>query len=528
MSQGGDACVSSVFVAIARQRPQTEGTQTVMQVTAEQTSPCTITLDINVDEEQVAQTFDSTYKEFSRHVNVPGFRPGKAPRTLVERYVNKERVQQQALEQLVRDCYFKAIEDEGITPYRNPEIQPADLEDHKPFSFKAIVPLEPQVTLGEYTGLTVDRPIFKVTDEIVEKRIDAVRQERARLERITDRGIEAGDIVIAEKQEIIAGAEGDEAEPAPARRQLIQMGQNIPGFDDAILGMMPGEERTFELPYPDDYAEEDKRGKTATYTIKVSSISGKKLPELNDEFAKSVAGVDTVEELRTAVRDSLAEEAEQLSGQLAEQRLFAEILGRSTIFFPEVLIREEVEDNLRQLAQELRQRNVTYGQFLSSRNQTAEQHQTELAQQAEYQIRTLLALREISIQEELQATNEQVDAEFDRLLEQGAITEDQYDEYKPDGRRRLQIANALIQQRLHDFLFAHNTINDVEQPNAPDPEALAEAAEQAAEETTAAAATEKQPEAVSLVEEEAPGDETPGAETPEPQPEAADSAADEQ
>jgi trigger factor len=479
--------------------PKTEGTQTVMQVTAEQTSPCTIVLDINVDEQQVAQTFDSTYKEFSRHVNVPGFRPGKAPRNLVERYVNKERVQQQALEQLVRECYFKAIEEEGITPYRSPEIQPADLVDKQPFSFKAIVPLEPQITLGEYTGLTVEKPVFKVTDAIIEKRIDGLREERARLDRITDRGIQAGDIVIAEKQEIVAG---DESEPPPAKRQLIQMGQNIPGFDEAILGMMPGEERTFELSYPEDYTDEDKRGQTATFTVKVSSISGKKLPELNDEFAKAVASVETVEELRAAVREGMTAEAEQLGGQLAEQRLFAEILGRSSIYFPDVLIREEVEDNLRQLAQELRQRNLTYAQFLESRRQTAEQHQTELAQQAEYQIRTLLALREISIQEELQATNEQIDAELDRLLAVGTITEEQYDEYKPDQRRRLQVANALIQQRLHDFLFAHNTINDVEQETPPDPEALAEAGVEAAEETTAAAVTEEQPTAVDLTDEE--------------------------
>ncbi len=459
-----------------------------MQVTAEQTSPCTIVLDIDVDAQQVAHIFDSTYKEFSRHVNVPGFRPGKAPRALVEKYVNHERVQQQALERLIREYYFKAIEEEGITPYRNPEIQPADLVDKQPFSFKAIVPLEPQITLGDYVGLIVERPVFKVTDEIVEKRIDGLREERARLERITDRGVEAGDIVIAEKQEVVAG---DEGEPQPPRRQLIQMGQNMPGFDEAIMGMMPGDERSFELTYPDDYEEEAKRGKTAAFTVKVSSISGKKKPALNDEFAKSVAGVETVEELRNTIREALATEAEQLGGQIAEQRLFAEILNRSTINFPDVLIREEVEDKLRQLAQELRQSNVNYGQFLASRGQTAEQHQTELAQQAEYQIRTLLALREISIQEELQATNEQVDAEFDRLLEAGRITEDQYDEYKPDNRRRLQVANALIQQRLHDFLFAHNTINDVEQDTLPDPDALEEAAAEAEAETTQAAATEE-------------------------------------
>lgn len=150
-----------------------------MQVTAEQTSPCTIVLDIHVDEQQVARAFDSTYKEFGRYANVPGFRPGKAPRAIVERYVNKEKVREQTLEKLIRDSYFKAIEEEGITPYRNPDIEPSELVDKQPFSFKVVISLEPQVTLGEYTGLTVDRPIFKITDEILENRINGLREERA-------------------------------------------------------------------------------------------------------------------------------------------------------------------------------------------------------------------------------------------------------------------------------------------------------------------------------------------------------------
>ena len=162
-------------------------------------------------------------------------------------------------------------------------------------------------------------------------RIDALREDRSRLERITDRGIEPGDVVIAENQIVV---EGDEGDPQPPRRQLIQLGHNIPGFDEAILGMMPGEERTFELTYPDDYDEEDKRGKKATYTVKVSSISGKRMPELNDDFARAVGGGETVEELRADIRQRLEAEAEQLSNQIAEQRLFAEILGRSQILLP--------------------------------------------------------------------------------------------------------------------------------------------------------------------------------------------------
>lgn len=435
-----------------------------MQVTAEQTDPSTLVLDITLDEEQVSRAFDSVYREFSRYANVPGFRPGKAPRAVVERYVDRERVRERALEKLVTDSYTKAIEEQNITPYRNPDIQPPDLEDKKPFSYKAIVPLEPQVNLGEYTGLTVEKPIFNVTDAMIEERIQRLRDDRARLERVTERGVQEGDVLIADVQVVQEGEEN----PAPGRRQLIQTGHNIPGFDEAILGMSPGEERAFTLTYPEDFTEEERRGKQATFTVKLHSISARKLPELDGEFARQVAGVEAVEELRTTLRERMEAELSHLSDQLAEQRLLQEIVSRATIHFPQVLIREEVEENLRQLAGDLRQNGVTYQQYLDQIGKTSEEHQAQLAAQAEVRVRTLLALHRIAVLENLQITDAQIDAEFDRMLNEGRITEEQYDAYQPDTQRRLQVANALIQQQLHDFLFARNTLSPVEQDLSPE------------------------------------------------------------
>ena len=178
--------------------------------------------------------------------------------------------------------------------------------------------------------------------------------------------------------------------------------------------------------------------------------------------------------MREGLRARLQAEADQYSEQVAEQRLFDQILENSSIHFPSVLVREEVEEELRRLAQELRQTSVSYAQYLQNLGGlTPEQHQVGIAQQAALQIRTLLALREISIQEDLQATDAQVDAEFERLLSANTITDEQYAEYHADQRRRLQVANALIQQRLHDFLFAHNTINPVEQAIMPTEEEMA-------------------------------------------------------
>lgn len=455
-----------------------------MQVTADQTTPCTVVLDITVDEPQVSRAFDVSFREFSRYVNVPGFRPGKAPRVLVERYVDMARLRQHALEKIIRETYPDAIQDQDLTPYRDPEIEPTDLEDKKPYKYRAIIPLEPKVELGPYTGLTVEKPIFKVTDRDVEDRIQGLREEKARLERVADRGIEDGDVVIAENEITI---EGDEA-PEPARRQLVYIGNNIPGYDAHVMGMKPGEERTFELTYPEDFEEEARRGTKATYHVTVASISARKLPELNDEFVKEVSDAETVEELRTLLRARLEADAVRVSNEIAEQRIIEKILESSTVNFPDVLVKEELQDKLRQLGEDLQRNHMTYEQYLQRTNQTSEQHQAQLAGQSAEQIRALLALREIAIKEGLQADNDAIDAEFDRIAGLGTLLAETLAEYRADQRRRLQIANALIQQKLHDFLFSNNTLVEVEQPISPAAaEAEATAVEASSEQVSAEA-----------------------------------------
>ena len=439
-----------------------------MQVTADQTNPCTIVLDITVDEPQVSRAFDVSFREFSRYVSVPGFRPGKAPRVLVERYVDKARVRQHALEKIIRESYPEAISGQEVKPFREPEIEPTDLEDKKPYTYRAIIPLDPQVEIGPYTGLTVEKPIFKLSEQDVEDRIQGFRTEKARLERVTDRGVADGDVVIVEHEITLEGTD----EPEPVRRQLVYIGNNIPGYDEQVMGMMPAEERTFEITYPEDFEEEARRGKKATYHVTVSSLSARKLPELNDEFAKDVAGVETVDALRELLMSRLQAEAVRVSNEVAEQRLIEKILEGSTVNFPDILIREELQDKLRNLAEELRRNQMSYEQYLQRVSQTADQHQSQLAAQSAEQIRALLALREIAIAEQLQADDDAIDAELDRMAEAGEVPAETIAEYRGDSRRRLQVANALIQQKLHDFLFTNNTLIEVEQATTPNAEEI--------------------------------------------------------
>ncbi len=470
-----------------------------MQVTVEQSSPCTVILNVEIDQEQVSRTFESTYRQFSRFTNVPGFRPGKAPRALVERYVDKSRVKQQAMERIIRETFQEALSEQSITPLRgrDPELDGnPEINDREPFTYRAIVSLEPEVALGAYTGLTVTRPVMEVTDEVIDKHIETLRERAAKLEVVTDRGVEPGDQLSAENRVIF---EGEEPDDQPVRRQLIRLGSNIPGFDEAIMGMTVGEERTFTLTFPEDYHEEDRRGKTATFHVKVTAIRARVLPALDDDFAMSVTGAETVAEMRELEAAKLREQNKELSDQLAEQQLIAQIINNSTINFPEVLVRDEVQDEFRNLAQELRKQNVSYAQFLEVNGLTPETHQEQSLKAAAVRIAALLALRDISVQENLQPSEAEVNAEFEKLLSAGTITDDQYDEFVVDTRRRIQLANALVQRRLHDFLFANNTIVDKQVDDLPNPE---DTEIELANEISQAGETEKSAEPVKETEQE--------------------------
>ncbi len=442
-----------------------------MQVTTEQPDPCTLILDISVEADQVAKTYDSTYREFSRYVNVPGFRPGKAPRALLEKYVNQDRLRERAQEKLIGEAVQEILEEQDIQPFRAPTLDAKPIEDKQPYAFKVTIPLEPQVTLGEYTGLTVERPVFPVQEAMIDQRLERLRAEHARIERVTDRPVEAGDMLIAEASTHIQGEE----EASPKRRQLIQLGNTSPAFEENLIGVNIGEEKTFDYTYAEDYSDENLAGKTVSYAITVASISARRLPELDDAFAQRVASVDTVDALKESISARMEVEVKQFSDQVAEQRIIEHIVMNSVVNYPQALVREEVEDAYRQLAAEVRQKGYTYEAWLQANDLTPETHLQGVTEQSDNRVRTILALRQIAVQENFQVTEEAIDAEFANLVQQGRITEEQLQEWIDDNRRRMQVANALVQQNLHNFLFENNIITDVQQAEPPDPTEVEEA-----------------------------------------------------
>ena len=428
-----------------------------MQYTKEQTDPCTITLDITVDSDAVTQGFSQAYKEFGKYTSVPGFRPGKAPRAMVERYVNKERLLQRVMEVVAGPAYREIIDKEKIVPYVEPEVDFADLIDKAEWQFKAIVQTPPIVELGELTGIKVEKPVYTVSEEDIDQQIVAVQNEYARMEKIEGRGLEATDVVIVE---MTATTEGSEA-PAEPRRTLLRMGDNIPGFDEQVIGLKLEEEKEFDLAYPEDHQDPERAGKNAHYHVRIISINKRTLPEVTDEWVKEVTPFETVAAFREAIREHHENGVRDMSERIVETKIIEEIIDRSELRFPKVLVDQEIQEELNQLSHQLEERNVQYEQYLEETGITEIEHQAQITSNAVERVKGLLILRELAQKEGVEVSGQEMAEEFSRLAVENQWSEEDARRIVQDERRRNQVGNLIIRKKLRVKLFDMVEITEV-------------------------------------------------------------------
>ena len=423
-----------------------------MQVTAEHPNASEVELKIEVPAEKVTETIDRVYDEFAKHTNVPGFRKGKAPRTMLERFVSPESVRRRAVDLMVPDAYQQAIEQEKIEPYADPDVEIVQFETEQPFIFKAKVPLPPKIELGEYKGIEIERTKVAITDEDVDAQLKYLQESHATSEKVEDRGVQTGDIAVAE---IASAIEGEEM--GQPRRSLIQVGQNIPGFDDEIIGMKPGEQRTFTINYPDDFEQEELKGKNVVFQFKLESLSERHVPELNDEFAKTL-NFDNVEALKEDVRKRMIQSAEENADREVERKIVDEVVNRSTVTFPDVLVEHEMGHDLHDIQHRLERQNLTIEQYLKQTGKTQEEFIGELRQAAQERLRNGLVLGELAGAENLIVSDEEVDAEIDRMASEEKTTRETVEAALEARGGRSMLRNSLLQKRIMDFLKSVSVI----------------------------------------------------------------------
>lgn len=443
-------------------------------------------LEIEVPSDEVDRHFATAYKHVAERTRVPGFRPGKAPRHVIDRFVGRGSVLAEAIDHLVSDSYDRALDESKVIPIDQPDvdIDPASLAEGQPITFTATVPVRPDVELGSYTGYPFELEEPKVTDDQVEQVIGELREQQATLRPIDDRTAQDGDIASVKFTGTI---DGEPFEGGSADRMPLVIGEDrmIPGWEANLVGMKIGDEKGFDITFPDDYRVEELQAKQAHFEIELLDLREKLLPDVTDEFAKSVGSVETVDELRAEIREAMEKRAEAEARHGFGDRIIDFASTNATVELPEVMVVNEIEIMRDELRTRLAQQRIGLEQYLALSKQTPEELAIELREPATRRVKTLLVLSAIAEKEEIDASDADIDAE---IAEQLARYDDdaKLREYLTSRRGRSYLRMTIRNRTLVDTLIDRALGTDAPADAAstepePEPEPEPELAEQTKE-----------------------------------------------
>ncbi len=364
-------------------------------------------LDVDFTWEELEKASDKAYRKLAREVDVPGFRRGKAPRSLLERRLGKEHIYQQGLDELISETYRQALKENELTPIAQPELDAPAFEVGQPYHLSFTIPIFTPVVLGDYHSLHFDREDVSVTSEEVEKELDALRNRAAEWKEV-ERAAAYGDRVTVDLKLTVEDRTISDLKDNPFELTGERSGI-FTGMDEQIAGMQAGESKEFSVMLPEDYSNKELAGKEAHYAVTLHKIEIQELPELDDAFAAVVSDgqYETLEDLRKAVSDSIYQTRERQASEALQEEIVHAIIDQSQISLHPVLIREEAEDMLHQLTHMLEEQRMSLDQFLLTRKQTREQYMESILPQAEERLKHEFVLEAVAQQEQITISEEE-------------------------------------------------------------------------------------------------------------------------
>ena len=383
-----------------------------MKVTRDNSSPIELKLTVELETEDENPFIDRSYRRTVSRVNIPGFRRGRAPRHIVERMIGRTTLLQEALDFLVPETLDQVLRDQEIQAFAEPSIEVTDLE---PVAFTATVPLEPTVDLGDYRAIRVDSELAEVTDEDVDNVLERIQQEQAVWEPV-ERAVEYGDrlnINVRGSMDDELVVEDDDVEYVPEEENVLP----FPGFAPNLIGMVEEEEREFTVTIPEDYPREQYAGKEVQFQVEALSVKEKSLPELDDDFAKSIGdGFDDLSALRSNIMESLTTQAEASARNQLEQQSLEALCEAAIVNASPILFERELEAMQSERDRMLRQQNLDLATYLRFMGKTPEEFRDEMRPNAERRLTGSLVMRKLAEVEEIEISDEDVQAEAERLL----------------------------------------------------------------------------------------------------------------
>ncbi|GAA0483653.1 trigger factor [Salinibacillus aidingensis] len=372
-------------------------------------------LTFEVDAKEFDSALDQAFKKVVKDVQIPGFRKGRVPRPIFEKRFGVEALYQDAVDLVLPEAYTKAIDEAGIEPVDQPDVDIEQIEKGKDLIFTAKVTVKPEVKLGDYKGLEVEEQDTSVTDEDVENEIKQLQERHAELVVKEDGKIEEGDTVVFDFEGFM---DGEPFEGGSAENHSLEVGsgQFIPGFEDQLIGKEAGEESEIEVTFPEDYHAEDLAGKPATFKVKIHEVKGKELPELDDEFAKDADDeAESLDELKEKTKKRLQEQKEQDADNQKRESLVEQASENAEVDIPNAMVESELDRMLQEFEQRLQMQGMTLDMYQQFSGQGQDELKEQMREDAKKRVQTNLTLEAIAETENLQATEEDINEELENM-----------------------------------------------------------------------------------------------------------------
>ncbi|WP_418621908.1 trigger factor [Ruminococcus sp.] len=396
-------------------------------------------LEIEISAEDFEAAIEKAYLKARKNIAMPGFRKGKAPRKLIEKEYGEQVFFEDAVNLLYAPVVNGAVEESGLELVTRPEVEVTEISKENGVKLKATCITKPEVEVKDYKGIEVEKVVNPVTDEDINKQLDALREKNVTVETVDDRAAENGDDVVIDfegfKDDV--AFEGGKAEDFTLS---LGSGQFIPGFEDQIVDHNAGEDFDINVTFPDEYQVKELAGAPAVFKIKLKSISKKVMPELDDDMVKDSTEFDTVDEYKADVKKKLEEANEKHADSEVEAKIFDKVIENMTAEIPQVMFDNRVNEMISELEQRLAPQGISLDLYMQYTGQTIDTVKKAYAEQAEKQVKLRLALEKIAKLENIEVTEDELKAEFDKLAEAYKLDVDQIKQFIHDDDLKKDIA----------------------------------------------------------------------------------------
>jgi trigger factor len=419
-----------------------------MKVSVEEISVVKKKIHVEVPEDEVKKEVDSFYSDLKKKAKIKGFRPGKAPREILERYF-KDYAKGEILQKLIQDTFPKALSETTLSPVSQPVFDPKELEGGKAFEYSAIVETKPEIKVEGYVGLNLEGKRETVKEEEVEERLKNLQNLHAQLKTISDpRPVQTGDYVLIDYEAKEGSKPLEEGKGVDVAVE-VGAGRFIPALEKNLVGLKPEEEKEVEVSFPEDYGYRKWAGKTFTFHVKVKEIKEKILPPLDDEFAKDLGDYESLEALKTKLREDLQKEREKGLDRQFKDQIVDQLMERNPMEVPPSLVEEQTHA----LISETKMRLASQGVDLKDVGMTEEKLHGDYGQMAERQVKTFLIIEKIAVQEGITVSDEEVESRLKEISEKSHQKFDAVKRYYEKNGLLPEVKAGILSEKTLNFLL---------------------------------------------------------------------------